>query len=282
MSTTTNGVEAARVGAERRSRSPRLLIAICALLCVAGGGLGALYWALATPNYMARLVVAPPNEPGEDKSVKLNLDFLGGKGGSQSESYDQFLFQLTGYEVADRLSQQPELVDELLRRKAIRDRQADEMQRFLVRTLEVNRPRLGFLENSTFTELIIKDPDAAFARRLLSNVVGVSDNLVRTRHMAELTASRAEIMQTLPTVTMAEYRESLIRLLSEVERKRIFARVNPAFSFRTIDPLTATSRPVEPKLLLSVGIGFFCGLTVAISLVVLWLTQISVFNPHRG
>lgn len=255
---------------------------IAAVLCLAGAVIGALYYGLAPSRYMARMVIAPPNDPQENRDVSLSFDLLSGGADSQSESYEEFLFQLTSYETAQHLMRDEMLMAQLLDQKLIDAAELDEVQRYLADALQINRPRLGIIEESSFTELIIKHREAAFARRLLETVVQESDLMVRARTTTELTSSKDEINDMLPKVRSAEQRESLVQLLVEVQRKLIFSEVRQTFSFRTIDPLITSSKPVEPKLVLSIGIGLFAGITLAIAYVVLSLTRLTVFTGRDG
>lgn len=253
-------------------------------LCIAGALTGLAYFAFAQPKYMARMTIGPVDSSDSSQKIPGSLGVLAGLAGASgdtSDTYSQFLFQLTSYETAARLLSDRKITDALeARKKLSRPFSADDIHGYVNDTLKFDKPRGGLLDKSPLTILTVKDKDPRFAGYFLTRVVAESDGLVKNRRMAELGGRRDKVVETLESVTTAEYREALIRLLAQVERERLISDVDRNYAFRVVDSLVESAKPVDPRLMFSIGIGFFIGFVVAAIFLVLWFLRITVVRPR--
>lgn len=252
-------------------------------LCLAGALVGLAYYALAQPKYMARIAFAPVDEDNDTQKIPGSLGVLAGLAGMSDQASDvhnQFLFQLTSYETARNLLDDRKIIEGLEARKKItRPYTADDIQNYITKNLQFDKPRGGLLAKSPLTILVIKDKDPQFASYMLDRVISESDAVVKSRRMIELEGRRDNIVATLKSVSTMEYREALIRVLAQIERERLFGGVNKYYSFRVVDPIMQSAKPVDPTLLLSVGIGAFIGFVLAAIFLVFWFLRISTVRP---
>jgi len=110
----------------------------------------------------------------------------------------------------------------------------------------------------------------------LTQVITQSDDIVRNRRLSELSGRRTKIVEALQQVTTAEYREALIRLLSQVERERLFGSVDIHYGFRIVDPLTQSDKPVDPNRFFSVAIGLFVGFALSAIFLIYWFLRVTL------
>ncbi len=120
------------------------------------------------------------------------------------------------------------------------------------------------IADSAMRRIEFSHEDPQFAVKFLSWLHKEVDELVREQAAERATVRIGYIQEKLNTVTVAEYREALIQLLSDQEMQMMMIQVDLPFSARIIEPPMVSDAPTFPKpfrlLALGAGWGFFVGI----------------------
>lgn len=102
--------------------------------------------------------------------------------------------------------------------------------------------------------------------QLLTTILREADDIIRQEERRDVSARLAFLNRKMPSVTVAEQRQTLIDSLSSQQQLEMMLEADKRFASSLIDPPFASQTPVYPR-----GPGFFLLVGVALS-VVAWMT----------
>lgn len=260
---------------------------------------------LTGPQYAASMVIAPANESGTEALAKqlssasnapiLPLAGLSLGPSDVATSFDRFVAHLTSVTMAERLEQD----HGVLRRIFARDWNAErgewmhragvvgavvgEIERFF--GVESWRsPTAVTLANFLKRRVVvypvgrtglrtvrIQLSDPALARDLLDWIYTEADRLIREEDRARTKAELDYLRDRFEKETVAEYRDSLIKLIAEREQRLMVIELDLPFVAERIEGPTASETPVSPKPMEALFVGLIAGSFVGLIAVLVLL-----------
>lgn len=112
----------------------------------------------------------------------------------------------------------------------------------LTKRITVDRNRDNNIVQAEF-----EDSDPVFARDFLSSTFAMAQEIIRDRLVRESTARMEYARKTLDTVTIAEHRDLLIRLMSVEQQNLMTLAGRSDLGSRIIDPASMPTSPSGPK-----------------------------------
>lgn len=249
---------------------------VAALACVA---IAFAYLNWATPLYKASATVGPSTSASSNRGGGLNLPFglgaaLGDGGGSTL--HKQFLQTLNSYDISAQLVADKELAKRIVEAEDGVPITVGLMNDTLKGLLSVNKLRNAPLEDTTFTEVIFLHRDPALAQQVLQRIFTIADRIIRDQVRETKTAQRDALLRSLELTTNSYQRDALVKNLLEVEHELMTSMTDSAFTYRVIESLHASERPVSPRRVLALAGALVAGFVLGFAIVTAQL-----FNAYR-
>lgn len=204
----------------------------------------------------------------------------------RGSAFDIFPEEIYTLEIADKLSSDSEIMKDIFKNewdsKKSTWKRPDDVLSILRRlfgsllglpNLQWSPPngmRLqDYIQRHVFIEEKLKKPlmtisyeneDPKFAVKFLSKLYKETDDILRQRALDRSEKYISYLSKKLDTVTVSEYRSSLITILSDQEKQNMIASSSAPYSVEPIGDATASLNPTAPKPILVLSIGFFIGL----------------------
>ncbi|WP_142849676.1 Wzz/FepE/Etk N-terminal domain-containing protein [Telmatospirillum sp. J64-1] len=256
------------------------LILLSLILCLAAA---LLYLRFATPEYRARMVVGPvsPSLAGPMPPA-FTLPALLGRDSGGDKDLARFLSMIDAVSSARRLARNHGLLPMVFAEDWDEEKQrfqppsgplarlrdllglpgwtppdAHDLAAYLGRKVTVEK-----LPESGLRALTFSHPQRDFAIRLLTLLHQEIDAQLREEAIARSEERILYLRERLDSVTRNDQRQSLIALLSELEKARMMLHAGGFHAAEITDPATAPSRPSTPKPALVLLIGTLAGLVL--------------------
>jgi hypothetical protein len=278
--------------------------------CLIVYGLGAVaFVVLAQPQYLAVAVVGPPQTSLSQTMLASGLSGGGlaglasklsglGSLASQGTPFSEYIELLTSNRLADELARTNGFLpvvfykkyDQQHKRWIPRDDPFHQTIDFIKRTIHYpvksapDEDDLGrFMSEhmdvqtsleSEFVTITLKFKDPVEAQNLLATILTTADHIVRRDNRADVSARLAYLEKTLPGITQADVKESLISILSIQQQQMMAINADKLFAFDLVDPAHADIRPVSPNIALA---GFLAILLATAT----WGVLIFVLRPDH-
>ncbi|BBE33794.1 hypothetical protein SmB9_14520 [Sphingosinicella microcystinivorans] len=232
------------------------------------------YINFATFKYVAQIKLVPA--PSSENSLRSGIGGLAGLRLNEGQNLPPFLVyteQLRSREVAEQLSRDPTIMRGLFAAEwdptAQRWREhktffsglrdvvkgvlgvpvyewappgAAQLQRFLELQLEVEENKLTSVVTLSFAH-----PDSAFAKRFLTRLHQVTDEIIRARNLRRANENIRNLELRLRQTDIASYRQAIADILAVQERSRMMASANVAYAAEPIGEAYTPDRPTRPR-----------------------------------
>lgn len=139
---------------------------------------------------------------------------------------------------------------------------AARVQRWLANELSVAKAR-----NQQLTVISVETSDPVFGQNLLAALHKSGDSLLRTRAVERADDYVAYLTSKLTEVTVADYRQTLVKALAEQEKTRMMASSNLPFAADPFGPPSTPDKPSNPNAILVLALSIVLGLVIGIVLV---------------
>jgi uncharacterized protein involved in exopolysaccharide biosynthesis len=268
----------------------RWLVALVVVIAIA---LGVGFVMISPVRYTSRLVIMPTEASQQLSDLLRNAggsviaNSLGSLTGSEQVTYfDRFTKQLTAVGTATALKTHPGLVENLMDLRWNDDKKiwestsfttsikaalgletsvdtsAQVVAEFLRKALAQEQDR-----DSPIMTLSIDAQDADIAKQALDSLYKYSDDQIK-QSIYQQTQSKLEYLQRrLTSVTVNDYRQTLISLILDQEKILMLIQPNLPFAAEALEQPEILSEPSSPKkgriLALSAVIGLFVGMGIA-------------------
>ncbi len=110
-------------------------------------------------------------------------------------------------------------------------------------------------------------PDAEFAQRFLTNIYKTAEEMLQRQELERISNRVAYIKERLANITISDYRESLLFVLGEQEKKLLEVQSGQPYVANVIQPPVVTDRPSSPNILIRLILGAIVGLALGMVLV---------------
>ena len=272
----------------------------------------------ATPKYTAKMVVAPVSNGlgtgggpvgGAAAAVSvLGLNFLGTKAATPFEKFQatvrsvgfaRVLQERLGllqkiyadYWDAQNRRWKPPVRSGFLRESIDRLKSYLNMpvwvepdERLLARYL--GKIRFDPYETLPLFVISLEDKDPQFALDVLRAVYNEADAYVRTERARQVRDQLDYIRARLRLVTVAEYRQTLLAIISQKERELMILEANLPFAVEVIDPISVSARPTSPRADIILPAVAVLSLFLAIALVLIRFSlrraRLNTYPPVPG
>lgn len=117
--------------------------------------------------------------------------------------------------------------------------------------------------------LSISHSDPEFGKMLLDRVHETVDEHLRQRTLHRVNGNIAYLTDKLNRITISDYREALVRTLSEQESQKMSASSASAFAAEPFGSTVASTYPTSPRGVLVIVISLVLGLLVGVALAIL-------------
>ena len=124
------------------------------------------------------------------------------------------------------------------------------------------------LEDSDAVRIQFQHEDASFSYRFLSDVYRTAEELLREQELERISARISYVKKSLASVTITEYRESLIFVLAEQEKKALELQSGQPYIAEIIQPPIGSNIPSSPNILVRLILGVIVGLVLGAVLAV--------------
>ncbi len=122
---------------------------------------------------------------------------------------------------------------------------------------------------SSASRIQYQHPDADFALQFLSNVYQTAEEMLRSQELERISNRASYVRERLASVTISDYRESLIFVLAEQEKKLLELQSGQPYVADVIQPPIVTDQPSSPNILIRLILGAIVGLALGAVLVVI-------------
>lgn len=264
-------------------------------IIAASFALGVFYLQVAQKSYATELKVTAA--ASSSNSIGSRLGNLGGLaavaglpigGSSKAEPFDLYLEALTSRSVSDRLAKDPLIMRTIFSRDWDSDRRI--WRQPLPTVTESARALLGLgnvpwrapdgarLREYLQREIVItknsKTPitmigyeavDPAFGVHLLAEMNRLADNQVRVGALQRATEFQAYLTGVLPTVGLAEVRQSLATALTQQYESVMMAKSTLAYSALALSAPQVSLAPTRPKVTIILALSLLLGVIVGLA-----------------
>ena len=111
-------------------------------------------------------------------------------------------------------------------------------------------------------------PEADFALQFLSDIYQTGEEMLRDQELERISSRIAYVRDRLASITISEYRHSLIFVLAEQEKKLLSLHEGQPFVAEILQPPVVSDRPSSPNVLFRLILGGFVGLALGVVLVI--------------
>lgn len=143
----------------------------------------------------------------------------------------------------------------------------EDLQVILSRTLSVIRTR-----TSPVVTISLVTSDPVLGHDLLLALHNATDQMLRQRVLVRTEGNIRYLRGELDKVTIVEYREALLRVLTDEEKQQMMARSNVAFAAQPFGMPVRSARPISPKAFMVLPISFISG--VLFGFLVAWFSDL--------
>ncbi|WP_342239521.1 Wzz/FepE/Etk N-terminal domain-containing protein [Inquilinus sp. OTU3971] len=246
---------------------------LVAFITVVAIGLGVAWVLVAPKRYTARLVIMPTEASQQLSDLVRNAgasvianSFTSLTGNEQITYFDRFSKQLTSVNTASALKEHAGLIESLMNLRwndqkrfweadsfltpvkayfgldTDVDTSAQAVAEFLRKNLNQEQDR-----DSPITTLSLDATDAEVARRTLGYLHQYSDDRIK-QAIYQQTQNKLEYLQRrLQSVTVNDYRQTLIGLILDQEKILMLIQPNLPFAAEALEPPEVLSEPTSPR-----------------------------------
>lgn len=242
---------------------------------VAALGLAALFLVMARPHFEARMILAPANpmEGADISSLRAEenmyaLGFILQKvGAAQSTDFQAFQKVLSGPRVAQKLVQQPVIIEGLSSDGAFTfsspspPQEAAEMAQYLERRVHISAVGLTPMRQISYLH-----PDPDFAKAFISALYAAADGMMKEQSLQNARERALFLQAELESEPNPDHRKALAALLTEQERVEMLSRINQPFAAKIIEPAAIAPETVWPNTALVIAGFLGAGLLISFSI----------------
>jgi uncharacterized protein involved in exopolysaccharide biosynthesis len=146
------------------------------------------------------------------------------------------------------------------------------------------------IKPSTQTDIVglsMDSKDPAYARRILLLVNLEANEVLRNQVATRAKQKAAYLRNELNQVSVEDYRQALLALLSNEEKTLMFTETSHAFAAEILSPPTASAIPVSPRPIMSLFVAALIGILLGTTLVVFlgpdwWKTALARLPSFGG
>ena len=220
------------------------------------------------PHYQAKMIIAPPSQSSEDRSLTiLNENAASSRQMSVSSqvSRDYTKFQQTFREVsASRILGKYQGIlnavnqDRLFKFSRGGDIEtAAELSDYIKAHVTIDP-----LGASTSQVISYSHPDAAFAEKFLRHLHKISDEMIRNDARRQTETRIAYLQKALREIDNPDHRRALTDQLMLEERQMMVISMDEPFSAEIVEPASASAKPLWPKASIILPVCVFMGLVL--------------------
>lgn len=114
-----------------------------------------------------------------------------------------------------------------------------------------------------------RHPDREFALQFLRNVFHTAENMLYSQELERVSKTVKYVKERLVNVTISEYRESLIFVMAQQEKRLLELQSGKSYVAQIIQPPIVTHQPSSPNVLVRLILGAIVGLGLGVVLVLL-------------
>jgi uncharacterized protein involved in exopolysaccharide biosynthesis len=140
-------------------------------------------------------------------------------------------------------------------------------------TIVMTQVTVAKTRTSPFITITMDTPDPELGKQFLMALHTVTDQILRQRAAERSLANISYLRSELDKVTIAEYREAILRVLADEEKQQMMAGVNVPFAAEPFGGAIQSSRPVSPKPLFVLLVCLILGFASGVALVLLRLRR---------
>jgi uncharacterized protein involved in exopolysaccharide biosynthesis len=266
---------------------------LVALVVAIAIGLGVAWITQSPTRYTSRLIVMPTEASQQLSDLLRNsggsglASSLGSLAGTEQVTYfDRFSKQLTSVGTGGALKAHPGLVESLMDLRWNDDKKAWESTSILTpikaklgldttadtsaqAVAEYLRKNLSQEQDrdTPITTLSIDAQDAEVARQTLASIYQYADDQVKQATYQQTQSKLEYLQRRLQSVTVNDYRQTLIGLILDQEKILMLIQPNLPFGAQTLEQPEILSEPSSPKkgriLVLAAVIGLVIGSSIA-------------------
>ena len=242
----------------------KLLIGLVTIVC--GSAAAALAFT-ATPVFRAEATIAPVHEKdlssgGLGSQLGALTSLVGvnlGQGGASTQTSDAVL-------------ESRRLVEEFIKRNDLLPLLSAKAKKPPTLWLAVRDFKQGVLTvrkdtRKGITTVAVEWPDPVIAARWANGLVGLANELIRTRAIDDATRNIAYLNRQLEQTNALELRQALYDIIKNETKTLMLANGRDEYAFETVDPAVAPERKVGPHravmTLVGLALGFFLGTAIA-------------------
>lgn len=123
---------------------------------------------------------------------------------------------------------------------------------------------------SDIVTISVRDPDPAFATRLMLMAHQEANEVLRDQVAIRATQQVAYLQQKLSQTTVQDYRATLLALLSTQEKTLMLTQTSAPYAAEILSPPVAPLTPVAPRPVFSMALAILVGALVGVSVAVLF------------
>ena len=130
-----------------------------------------------------------------------------------------------------------------------------------------SRMRYQDIENTDLTEVTLLYADPAEGKKVLMMLYQNANEILRIESLGRSKNRVKYLKEMLPNVGVAEYRDALVSLLAQQEKKTMLLQEGSAFAAQILEGPRSSPRPVYPNYLSTLILGPLIGLLTALLIV---------------
>lgn len=221
-----------------------------------GAGVGAilalLLFLTLRPQYHIWMIVAPPRQGAENLNFLVEdlppvLAPVAAQSTSKNGEYIRFQQSLRGPAVATVLLKMEDMRIGLNRKTTWRWGDGNMLDAGDVSTHLARVVQMDPVGPTESLRLSYRHPDPAFGKKMLRNLVRISDQLIRMDARRDVEARIDWLKRELKQTLNPEHRQALSRLLMAEERRRMMLSIDTPYAVSVIEDATSDPRPVLPR-----------------------------------
>jgi uncharacterized protein involved in exopolysaccharide biosynthesis len=237
------------------------------LVAVVGGSVAAALAFTTTPVFRAEATIAPVHEKD------LSSGGLTSQLGALTSLVGVNLGQAGGnVQTSDAVLESRRLVEEFIKRNDLLPLLSVKAQKPPTLWLAVRDFKQGVLTvrkdtRKGITTVAVEWPDPVIAARWANGLVGLANELIRTRAINDATRNIAYLNRQLEQTNALELRQALYDIIKNETKTLMLANGRDEYAFETVDPAVPPERKVRPHravmTLVGLAIGLFLGTVIA-------------------
>ncbi len=274
---------------------------LIAVLIIASFILAVLWLRSKTPLYEVNLVLSPAESTGKTNDFqdgRAISSFL--KLGKQNAGTEigRLLYLITSERLVKHLNKEINLVEKIYGpidfvaeenwvRKLVRGLTKQPSPREAVAIDVANwlrmKVRVREVQDTDLTELKLLHSDPEEGKKLLLTLYNGADNILRAEALAQSQARTEYLKALIPNVDISEYRNTLLSLLMEQEKKIMLLQDGSAYAAKILDGPQASSNSIYPNYTLTLVLSPLIAIVATIIIIILtgWIKELHEVSKKK-